>query len=73
MIRTGMGRNINGVWEEEQLSQELQVIKANNRDHFDGLPVPNDLDTNTTATVAPGATHEQVNSDPPAGETTGIE
>lgn len=43
------------------------MITAKHRDHVDSLHVPDDLDTSRTATVAPGAAHEQVNSDDSAG------
>lgn len=39
MIRTGMSLNINGKWEESQLSSELQSIIAKYRSHFDGVQV----------------------------------
>ena len=39
MIQTGMARNWNGLWEEKQLSQELQGIIAQHRNHFDSEPV----------------------------------
>ena len=39
MIRCGVSRNLNGKWEEEQLSNELQEIVAKFRNHFGGEPV----------------------------------
>ena len=39
MIRTGMGLNLNGRWEECQLFSHLQEIVAKHRNHFNGLPV----------------------------------
>ena len=39
MIRCGMSLNLNGKWEEDQLSNELQEIVAKYRNHFDGEPV----------------------------------
>ena len=39
MIRTGLALNLNGLWEEKQLSHELQAIIAENRSCFDGEPV----------------------------------
>lgn len=36
MIRTGMSLNLNGLWEEKQLSDELQSIVAKHREFFDG-------------------------------------
>lgn len=39
MIRTGMSLNVNGLWEESQLFDKLQVIFAKHRSHFDGEEV----------------------------------
>ena len=39
MIRCGMSLNLNGNWEEDQVSNELQEIVAKYRNHFDGEPV----------------------------------
>lgn len=39
MIRTGMSLNLNGLWEEGQLSDELQAIVAKYRSHFEGEKV----------------------------------
>lgn len=36
MILCGMSKNINGVWEESQLSKHLQVIIEKYRDEFEG-------------------------------------
>lgn len=36
MILTGMALNTNGLWEEKQLTPELQRIIQKHRDHFDG-------------------------------------
>lgn len=46
MIITGLAKNGNGVWEEGQLSGELQSIVAKHRNHFEGYPVsPEDVET----------------------------
>lgn len=39
MIRCGMALNLNGIWEERQLSPELQNIINKYRDNFNGTPV----------------------------------
>lgn len=39
MIMTGMSLNLNGLWEESQLTQELQQIVAKHRNHFEGEAV----------------------------------
>lgn len=39
MILCGLALNVNGVWEETQLSPELQAIINKHRVHFDGVPV----------------------------------
>ena len=39
MIRCGMSLSLNGKWEEDQLSSELQAIVAKYRNHFNGEPV----------------------------------
>lgn len=39
MIRCGMALNLNGVWEERQLSPELQNIIKKYRENFNGTPV----------------------------------
>jgi len=39
MVMTGMSLNYNGLWEESQLTSDLQEIIARNRRHFDGEPV----------------------------------
>ena len=39
MIRTGLALNLKGLWEEKQLSYELQAIIAENSSCFDGEPV----------------------------------
>lgn len=39
MIMTGMSLNLNGRWEESQLTDELQAIIAKHRNHFEGEPV----------------------------------
>lgn len=39
MKMTGMSLNLNGLWEESQLTQDLQCIIAKHRNHFDGPPV----------------------------------
>lgn len=39
IIRCGLGLNFNGLWEEMQLSPELQKIVQKYRDHFNGDPV----------------------------------
>lgn len=36
MIRCGLSKNINGLWEIEQLSPKLQAIVAKYCDNFDG-------------------------------------
>ena len=38
MIRTGMGLNLNGKWEECQIFFHLQEIVAKHRNHFNGRP-----------------------------------
>ena len=46
MIRVGLSLKTNGRWEEGQLSNELQVIIAKHRGHFNGDPVhPWDVET----------------------------
>jgi len=39
MIQTGMALNLNGIWEESQLTDQLQQIIAKHRNHFNGEPV----------------------------------
>ncbi|CDF38688.1 unnamed protein product [Chondrus crispus] len=39
MIRTGLSLNLNGLWEEKQLSSELQAIISKHRVHFNGQEV----------------------------------
>ena len=39
MIMTGMSLNVNGLWEESQLTDDLQRIVARHRNHYDGEPV----------------------------------
>ena len=39
MIRTGLSLNVNRMWEEEQLSLDLQAIGAKYKSHFGGEPV----------------------------------
>lgn len=39
MIRTGMSLNLEGVWSEAQLTEDLQIIVAKYRNHFNGEPV----------------------------------
>lgn len=50
MIRCGMALNLNGLWEEQQLSPELQEIIAKYRDNFNGAPVTTDHDLEGEAT-----------------------
>ncbi|KAL3687832.1 hypothetical protein R1sor_014141 [Riccia sorocarpa] len=40
MIRCGLAKNVNGVWEVGQLSPELQEIIRKHKSQFDGIPVP---------------------------------
>lgn len=47
MIMTGMGVNYNGLWEESQLSGDLQRIIAWNREYFDGKPVTEGNDSDS--------------------------
>lgn len=44
MIRCGLGLNINGLWEQEQLSPELQQIFKKYRENFNGAVVTTDHD-----------------------------
>lgn len=44
MIRCGLDLNLNGFWEERQLSPEVQKIVKIYRKNFDGAPVTTDLD-----------------------------
>lgn len=39
MMMCGMSLNLNGLWEESQLTEDLQAIVAKHRNHFDGEPV----------------------------------
>lgn len=39
MIMTGMSLNLNGLWEESQLTHDLQRIIAKHRNHLDSEPV----------------------------------
>ena len=39
MIRCGMSLSLNGKWEEDQLSSELQATVDKYRTHFNGQPV----------------------------------
>lgn len=39
MVMTGMSLGYDGVWSESQLTQDLQVIVAKHRNHFEGEPV----------------------------------
>lgn len=50
MIRCRMGLNLNGLWEEGQLSQELQAIINKYRENFDGAPVTTNHDLEGEAT-----------------------
>jgi DDE superfamily endonuclease len=43
MIRCGLNKNLNGVWEERQLFPHLQAIVEKHRVHFEGKP-PLDVD-----------------------------
>lgn len=46
MIMTGLALNLEGVWAESQLSDQLQTIIAKYRANFDGTPVdPADIET----------------------------
>lgn len=49
MIRCGMALNVNDIWEEWQLSPQLQNIVAKYRDNFNRQPVTDhDLDVEVT-------------------------
>eukprot|EP00171_Calliarthron_tuberculosum_P010691 IDg10691t1 len=50
MIRCGLGLNLNGPWEEKQLSSELQEIIKKYPDNFDGAPATTDHDLDGEAT-----------------------
>lgn len=72
-----MGTNVNRFWEDRQLSQELQLIIENRCDHFNGLPVSNNLEINRPASVAQNSTvtdnllapaQDWENKDSPANE-----
>lgn len=59
MIRTGMSLNVNGLWQESQLADDLQHIIARNRPYFDGtltLPAP-DIETESESEEHSGSSH----------------
>ena len=44
MNRCGLGRDLDGEWQEYQLFPELHMIFSNHRAHFDKTPVPEEAE-----------------------------
>lgn len=49
MMKTGLSKGVNGLWEVSQLSDELKEIIAKYQNHFDGEPVQDGLTTSNSA------------------------